>query len=192
MRKRACVVLTAIHECARRNRALAVQACARMPVDVCVASDAEGPACASSNARMSGSRASVSENVARNVLSTCEAIDAASRLVSVTRDDLGSCRVRIRAGDVHTLASLKRALGREMPLSRIVVTESFIDGTLEAEVTVYAHRQERRLARSMARRSRVVRWCTLVFIGCILSGIVAWMHALHGQIGLGRSTKAEL
>lgn len=163
-----------------------------MPVDVCVASDAGGAACAPGSVCMGDSNASVSSTVARNVLSTCEAIDAASRLVSVTRDDLGCCNVRIRAGDVHTLASLKRALDREMPLSRIVVTESFIDGTLEAEVTVYADRQERRLARSMARRSRAVRYCTLAFIGCVLAGIATWMHALCHQIGLGRSTKEEL
>ena len=85
---------------------------------------------------MNGENPSLAERVVQSVLATCREIDHSARLVSMTKDTTGETHLRVRAGDIHSVESLRRALVDAMPLSQTVVQESWADGTLEAEVTV--------------------------------------------------------
>jgi hypothetical protein len=57
------------------------------------------------------------------------------------------------------------------------VTESWVDGTLEAEVTVLTAAQERATARALVTRSRSVAYWLLLAWACLLAALVEWLAA---------------
>jgi hypothetical protein len=46
--------------------------------------------------------------VAESILSSCKAVDEHAKLVHMTKDAEGHTHVRVRAGDVHSVESLRR------------------------------------------------------------------------------------
>lgn len=135
---------------------------------------------------MSGENPTLSDDIVRIVLGTCNAIDHNAKLVSMTRDVQGHAHLRIRAGDVHSVESLRRALQDSMPLSSCAVSESWIDGTLEAEVTVYTAMEEYRQARRMVTTRRAVSYWIGIATILVLLGMGEWVAAIratHSAVG---------
>lgn len=128
---------------------------------------------------MSGENPTLAEGVVRSVMDTCRQVDHNARLVTMTKDSSGQIHMRVRAGDVHSVASLQRALVDAMPLSSAVVQESWIDGTLEAEVTVYPKVREYYMARKIVSSKRLFQyWIGLAWI-VIFLGVGEWVAALR-------------
>ena len=123
--------------------------------------------------------------VVRRCLEACQRIDGASRVVSMTEDGAtGLTHLRVRAGDTHTLEHLRAALGNALRLSTTRVTESMLDGTLEADVTVLTAQQERRVARRKVTRERLVAYWLLLAWVFVFLGIGEWsasVRALRGK-----------
>jgi len=139
---------------------------------------------------MSGDNPTLSEAVVRNVMRKCTEVDSKSQLVSMTRDTTGHTHMRVRAGDVHSVATLQRELARELPLSECTVSESWVDGTLEAEVTVFTAEEERRRARKMVTKRRAVSYLIAIGTICLLLGIGQWAAGFGvsavGAVGAAR------
>ena len=115
----------------------------------------------------------------RRVMQTCRSVDQNARLVTMTKDSYGHCHLRVRAGDVHSVASLQRALEDAMPLSTATVLESWIDGTLEAEITVYTKDEERCSARKLVVKRRLFKyWIAFSWILLAL-GFCEWVATLR-------------
>ena len=116
----------------------------------------------------------MSEAVVRNVMRKCTEVDNQSKLVSMTRDTSGHTHLRVRAGDVHSVGTLQHELARMLPLAECNVRESWVDGTLEAEVTVFTADEEHRRARTMITRHRLVSYWIAVGTICLLLGLGQW------------------
>lgn len=128
---------------------------------------------------MSGDNPTLAEHVVRSVMDACRNADHQARLVTMTKDAKGHIHMRVRAGDVHSVASLQRALVDAMPLSASLVQESWIDGTLEAEVTVYPKREEYYAARKIVASKRLFQyWIAIAWIFIFL-GIGEWAAAIR-------------
>ena len=127
---------------------------------------------------MSGSNPTLSEQVLKSVMRTCKEVDHASRLVSMTRSG-SQIFLRVRAGDVHSVTSLQRALSAAMPLSQCSVAESWVDGTLEADIVVLSAAQEYRLARKLVTDRRAFQYSIAIASVCILVGLGEWLAALR-------------
>lgn len=130
---------------------------------------------------MSGSNPTLSEAVVRRVLDVCHEVDHNAKLVNMTRDPNGDCHLRIRAGDVHSVASLQSGLQDAMPLSTCSVEESWLDGTLEAEVTVYGAGEEYRRARALVTRGRLPSYWIGIATICLLLGMGEWAAAVRAS-----------
>lgn len=118
---------------------------------------------------MSGDNPTLAESVVRSVVDTCRQVDHNARLVTMTKDATGRSHLRVRAGDVHSVASLQRALEDAMPLSSTSVLESWIDGTLEAEITVLTPSEEYYSARRLVSSKRLFQyWIAIAWILIIL------------------------
>ena len=128
--------------------------------------------------RVMGTNPSLSEQVLKSVMSVCTEVDQSSRLVSMTRSG-GQIFLRVRAGDVHSVTSLQRALSAAMPLSQCSVAESWVDGTLEADIVVLSAEQEYRLARKLVTDRRVFQYSIAIASVCILVGLGEWLAALR-------------
>lgn len=121
--------------------------------------------------------------VVRRCQEACRRIDATSRVVSMTEDAAGLTHLRFRAGDTHTLEQLRAALGNAMRLSTTRVTESWVDGTLEADVTVLTARQERRAARHEVAKGRLVAYWLLLAWVFLFLGIGEWSASVRAVRG---------
>lgn len=130
---------------------------------------------------MNGENPSLSERVVRSVLATCREIDHNARLVSMTKDTTGETHLRVRAGDVHSVESLRRALVDAMPLSHTMVQESWADGTLEAEVTVPTADEEYRLARRMVTTKRLFQYWIAIATILVILGFGEWAAAIQNR-----------
>ena len=129
---------------------------------------------------MNGINPTLAEAVVTNVMRKCTDVDLASKLVSMTRDTQGHTHLRVRAGDVHSVSTLQRELSSLLPLGECNVSESWVDGTLEAEVTVFTAAEERRRARAMVTQRRAVSYWIAIGTICLLMGIGQWAAALGG------------
>jgi len=129
--------------------------------------------------RCSGTNPTMADSIVQKVLSTCRAVDGAVKLVNMTRDAHGNTHLRVRAGDVHSLESLRRALQDSMPLSQCTVQESWLDGTLEAEVTVYTAGEEYKRARALAVKSRWITYPLLLAWVLLFTGLGEWAAAIR-------------
>jgi hypothetical protein len=128
---------------------------------------------------MSGDNPTLAESVVQRVMDTCREVDRNSRLVTMNRDTCGHCHLRVRAGDVHSVASLQRALQDAMPLSSCSVLESWVDGTLEAEVTVYTRAQEYTIARKLVSGKRLFQYWIAISTILIVLGAGEWAAAIR-------------
>jgi hypothetical protein len=128
---------------------------------------------------MSGENPTLAEDVVRQVVDTCREVDHNARLVSMTKDPGGHLHMRVRAGDVHSVNSLQRALADAMPLSESTVLESWTDGTLEADITVFTRAEEYWVARKLVTRRKVFQyWIALAWI-VIFLGTGEWIAAVR-------------
>ena len=128
---------------------------------------------------MSGENPSLAEHVVRSVMDTCKEVDHNARLVSMTKDPSGQLHMRVRAGDVHSVQSLQRALAEAMPLSQSTVLESWVDGTLEADITVLTRAEEYWAARKLVTGKRMfLYWIGIAWI-IIFVGTGEWVAAVR-------------
>lgn len=132
---------------------------------------------------MNGTNPTLADTVVQNVLAACRGVDDASKLMTMTHDSAGNAIVRVRAGDVHSVASLQRALSSALPLSETSVSESWLDGALEAEVTIFTAERERGKARQTVTKSRLVAYPLLAAWVCILVGLGEWVAAVRAARG---------
>ncbi len=121
----------------------------------------------------------MADAIVQKVLATCRGIDGAVKLINMTRDAQGHTHLRVRAGDVHSVESLRRALQDTMPLSQCTVQESWLDGTLEAEVTVYTEDEEYRRARAKAIKSRWIMYPLLLAWVLLFLGLGEWVAVIR-------------
>ena len=128
---------------------------------------------------------SLQETVVRRCQEACQRVDPAARVLRMTENAAtGLTHLRVRAGDTHTLEHLRAALGNALRLSTTRVTESMLDGTLEADVTVLTARQERRAARALATSTRLTKYWLLLAWVFVFLGIGEWsasVRALRGK-----------
>ena len=125
--------------------------------------------------RMVGRNPTLSEIVVQNVMRKCCDVDSQSRLVSMTRDMQGHTHMRVRAGDVHSVATLQRSLAATLPLAECSVSESWIDGTLEAEILIFTAHKERSRARAKVAQNRFASYWLSAGTICVLVGVGQWM-----------------
>jgi hypothetical protein len=128
---------------------------------------------------MSGENPTLAEHVVQKVMDTCRGVDQNARLVTMTRDTTNCAHLRVRAGDVHSVASLQRALEDAMPLSACSVQESWIDGTLEAEITVFSRIHEYAAARKIVTSKKLFQyWIAMAWV-VIFLGVGEWVAAVR-------------
>ena len=131
---------------------------------------------------MAAQESTLQSQVLARALAACRAVDPQARAVSMTEDADGLTHLRVRAGDAHSLNGLQEALQRVMPLSQSRVTESWVDGTLEAEVTVLTKAQERLAARFAAAKRRLPAYWVLAAWACFLVGVCEWYWSVTGGV----------
>lgn len=124
---------------------------------------------------MAAQSRTIQSQVAERAIAFCRRVDEHARLSSMTEDAEGYTRLRMRAGDSHTIQSLRTMLNRMMPLASTRVTESLVDGTLEAEVTVLTTDQEHAAARALVTRQRFVSYWLLLAWTCFFVGVAEWL-----------------
>ena len=130
---------------------------------------------------MNGANPTLSESIVQRVMKTCRQVDHNAKLVTCTRDTRGTTHLRIRAGDVHSVSSLQKALEDAMPLSTASVEESWIDGTLEAEITVFSAAEEYRRARKVVTQRRAFAYWILLSWVLILLGVGEWAFRVRSE-----------
>lgn len=128
---------------------------------------------------MDGSNPTLSELVVKSVMRICQTVDSESRLVTMNRCASGRCVLRVRAGDVHSVASLQRALQIAMPLSACSVGESWVDGFLEAQIEVYCRSEERKLARKLVASEICFKYSIAVATILLFCGFADWLAAVR-------------
>ena len=127
---------------------------------------------------------SLQETVVRRCQEACHRVDPASRVLRMTENAAtGLTHLRVRAGDTHTLEHLRAALGNALRLSTTRVTESMLDGTLEADVTVLTAQQERRVARYKVTKERLVAYWLLLAWVFVFLGIGEWSASVRADRG---------
>ena len=141
---------------------------------------------------MGGDNPTLTDTVVKNVLGACRNVDNSCKLMTMTNDSSGNSIVRVRAGDVHSVASLQRALCDALPLSETTVSESWLDGALEAEVKIFTVGKERELARSKITKSRLMSYSLLIAWACLLIGLGEWAAAVRAARARLLQTKDEL
>ena len=131
---------------------------------------------------MAAQQRSMQSAVVQRCLQACRRIDGAARVVSMTTDSAtGLTHLRVRAGDTHTLEKLRGALGGVLRLSTTCVTENWVDGTLEADVTVLTSQQERLEARRLVARERVAAYGLLLAWVFLLLGLHEWWSGMGSR-----------
>ena len=133
---------------------------------------------------MAAQESTLQSQVMARALAACRGVDGLARAVSMTEDADGLTHLRFRAGDAHSLNGLQEALQRVMPLSATRVTESWVDGTLEAEVTVLTKAQERAAARCAVVRGRLPAYWLLAAWVCFLVGVCEWVWYVRRGVGV--------
>lgn len=119
----------------------------------------------------------------KRALEACRRVDAQSRVVSMTTDAVtGLTHLRVRAGDVHTVNGLQQALWAAMPFATSRVTENWMDGTLEADVTMLTAHQERCAARCEVVKTRLAAYWLLLAWVFLLMGLGAWSASVRGLL----------
>lgn len=66
-----------------------------------------------------------------------------------------------------------------MPLSLVEVNESFLDGTLEAAITVFTAAEEKERARQQVTRTRFLSYPLLLAWVCLVFGAGDWFGSVH-------------
>lgn len=128
---------------------------------------------------MTTQQRTLESRVVKRAERACHQVDADARVVSYTEDADGVARLRMRAGDAHSLEAMREALTGVLPLSTTLVTENFMDGTLEVEVLVLTRAQERWHARHAVSKERLVAyWLLLAWVALFL-GLGGWSSSVR-------------
>lgn len=112
--------------------------------------------------------------VVESVLAACRRVDRDATLASATYTQEGQTLVRIRSGASGSVTLLRRALQAAMPLAVTDVTDSPLDGTCEAAVTVPQGVDEQRAARNHVRLNLFPRLLFNAGVLLLVAGIGAW------------------
>lgn len=99
-------------------------------------------------AQRSGATFLYESQLVKRALAVCRDADSAVTLSSITRDDAGNTRLRLRAGDDTSFWRLQTLLRTVLPFCETEVHESLIDGVLEANVALKTRAQMWRAARA--------------------------------------------
>lgn len=124
-----------------------------------------------------------------SVLQACKKIDNDASLASATYTQDGHTLVRIRSGISGSVNTIQRALQRALPLAVTDVTDSALDGTCEASVTVLNQHEESRQAWRLAAGHAFPRLLQNAGLALLLLGVGVWASALletHGTSGDAR------
>jgi len=95
----------------------------------------------------------------------------------------------VRPGPSRSPAALQRALQRALPFARVSVSESFLDGELEAEVCVPGAARERQMRLAAARAQRAPAALALLAKACALASVLSWVAA--ASTGLARAAARQ-
>lgn len=112
--------------------------------------------------------------VVQSVLAACKRVDRDATLASATYTQDGQTLVRIRSGASGSVTLLRQALQAAMPLATTDVTDSPLDGTCEAAVTVPQGHDEQLVARGLIRARMLYRVLLNVGVLLVVAGIGAW------------------
>ena len=122
--------------------------------------------------------------VVESVLKACRRVDPGSTLASATYTQEGHTLVRIRSGASGSVTMIQRGLQRALPLATTDVTDSALDGTCEAAVTVPVGRDENNVAWAMASAKLMPKVLFNVGVLLLVAGVGAWVsEALQGVAG---------
>ena len=116
------------------------------------------------------------DTVARRVLAVCESVDDEIEFRGFAVDDDNSNVVRIAAG-AGSVSTLQRALTLLLPLARISVAASDLDGRLTAHVEVPRRDIEMHRARELVRSSAAMRSLRAFGFALVLCGVTLWVSA---------------
>lgn len=125
--------------------------------------------------------------VVESVLAACRRVDNDATLASATYTQDGQTLVRIRSGASGSVTMLQRALQSAMPLAVTDVTDSTLDGTCEASVTVPVGKDERYAAWSMAASRVLPRIMFNIGILMVVAGVGAWASDILQSVDVGDS-----
>lgn len=123
---------------------------------------------------MAGQERTLQSRVVQTALEACRRVDQSVRVANMTEDADGTTYLRVRAGDAHSVASLQQALQQALPLASTSVTESMLDGTLEAELVVLNKRQEYLHARRLVSRERIPGYTIVLAWIFVCLGVGEW------------------
>lgn len=116
----------------------------------------------------------MASKVVESVLAACRGVDGDATLASATYTQDGQTLVRIRSGATGSVHMIQRALQNALPLATTDVTDSTLDGTCEAAVTVPQGQDETRAARFLVRGRVLPRLLFNVGVLMLVAGIGAW------------------
>jgi hypothetical protein len=123
---------------------------------------------------MTGQERTLQSRVVQTAMEACRRVDPSVKVANMTEDADGTTYLRVRAGDAHSVASLQLALQEALPLASTSVTESMLDGTLEAELVVLNKRQEYLHARRLVSRERVPAYTIVLAWVFVCLGMGEW------------------
>ena len=135
------------------------------------------PTAVNSHRRMSNGKMNptLAEHIVQQTMRRCREVDHNAKLVSCVKDAVGRTIIHCRAGDVHSTSSLQAALNDAFPLSTVAVTESWLDGTLEAELIVATKSEEYARARRIVTKRRAFSYWLLLVWALFLIACVEWV-----------------
>lgn len=134
----------------------------------------------------------MTSRVVESVLAACRKIDDGATLASATYTQDGQTLVRIRSSASGSVTFLRRALQASMPLSVTDVTDSPLDGTCEASVTVPQGVDEQRAARRLIQTRLVPRMLFNVGVLLVVAGVGGWISGMLSEMGIGVADAREL
>ena len=123
---------------------------------------------------MTGQERTLQSRVVQTALEACRTIDPSVKVANMTEDADGTTFLHVRAGDAHSVATLQQALQTAMPLASTSVTESMIDGTLEAELVVLNKHREYLHARHLVSRERIPAYTIVLAWVLVCLGMGEW------------------
>lgn len=118
-----------------------------------------------------------------SVLRACQDIDSDASLASATYTQDGHTLVRIRSGISGSVNTIQRALQRALPLAFTDVTDSALDGTCEASVTVLNQHEESRQAWRLAAGHAFPRVLHNAGLVLLLLGVGVWASSMLESYG---------
>ena len=116
---------------------------------------------------------SYSDAVADRVLS--HFTNGGASLAGMWRDEDDRTVVRVSAGESCSLTTLQRVLRTAMPLARVRVGTSDLDGTVQAQITVPTRKDELSIARAHIAALWWMRAMRAASAGLFFAGLGMWV-----------------